>query len=240
MIPDAVYKINNKDPEDKKRYIRHLFDTIVPTYDLLNHVLSFGMDFLWRRRMFRYMRSVKNERAIDLCCGTGDVSRLLSKAGAGTVSLDFSSAMLERARRKGSLTGFCVAADASRMPFVDSTFSAATIAFGIRNIPDLDNFIREVIRVLKPGGEFVILELVRPRSALIRVLYYLYLRIILPVIGGLMSGKLFAYKYLSKTIETFVDPAELRDMLERYGLAGISQYPMTLGSAMIIVGKKGI
>lgn len=239
MTQPLAYELNNKNPDEKKRFIRNLFNSIVPTYDLLNHLLSFGTDILWRKRIFRHIHSVKDTLALDLCCGTGDLSLLLTKSGARTVSLDFSLNMLEKGKEKKALAGYCVAADASRLPFRDNIFNTATIAFGIRNIPDLHVFIKDVYRALAPGGELAILELVRPKNVFIKKLYPLYLRRILPIVGGIISGRLFAYKYLSKTIETFVDTDELRKILEEYGFKHVSHYPQTLGVAAIIVCKKG-
>lgn len=238
MTQPLAYELNNKNPDDKKRFIRHLFNSIVPTYDLLNHLLSFGTDILWRKRIFRHIHSVKETLALDLCCGTGDLSLLLTKSGARTVSLDFSLNMLKKGKQKNALAGYCVAADASRLPFRDNIFNTATIAFGIRNIPDLHVFIKDVYRTLAPGGEFAILELVRPKNALIKKLYPLYLRRIMPLVGGIISGRLFAYKYLSKTIETFVDTDELHTILEEYGFKNTSHYHQTFGVAAIIVCKK--
>jgi demethylmenaquinone methyltransferase/2-methoxy-6-polyprenyl-1,4-benzoquinol methylase len=238
MMPSLSYELNNKDPEDKKRFIRNLFDDIVPTYDLLNHLLSFGTDKLWRRRIFRHIRPLKDARALDLCCGTGDLSLLLHRHGAHTVSLDFSLNMLERGKLRKTLPGDCVAADASKLPFADGVFRSATIAFGIRNIPDLNNFIGEVHRVLEQGGEFVILELVRPRNRFIKIVYPIYLNKLLPFIGGLVSGQWKAYKYLSNTIRTFVDPDDLKLMLEQGGFSNVRLYPQTFGVAAIIVCKK--
>ncbi len=238
MKSKLAYELNNNDPEDKKRFIKNLFDDIVPTYDLLNHLLSFGTDKQWRRRIFRHIGSVKNRRALDLCCGTGDLSLLLHRHGARTVSLDFSLKMLGRGRQRNALKGDCVAADASRLPLADDSFGIATIAFGIRNIPDLNIFINDIFRVLEQGGEFAILELVRPRNRLVKMIYALYLNKLLPLIGGIVSGKRMAYKYLSNTIRTFVDPAELKVMLEQSGFRKVRIYPLTFGVAAIIVCKK--
>jgi demethylmenaquinone methyltransferase / 2-methoxy-6-polyprenyl-1,4-benzoquinol methylase len=238
MKSSLSYELNNKNPEDKKRFIKNLFDDIVPTYDLLNRVLSFGTDTLWRRRIFRHIHPVKDARALDLCCGTGDLSLLLYRRGAHTVSLDFSLNMLERGKHRKTLPGHCVAADASKLPFAAGAFMTATIAFGIRNIPDLNNFIREVYRVLGRGAEFAILELVRPRNRFVKTIYALYLNKLLPFIGGLVSGKRMAYKYLSNTIRTFVDPADLKLMLEQGGFRNVRLYPQTFGVAAIIVCEK--
>ena len=232
------YRINNKSPEEKKPYIQTLFDSIVPTYDLLNHVLSFGTDIFWRRKIFRLIETVKEKSAIDLCCGTGDLSLLLHKKGASVVSLDFSMSMLKRGIEKGALKNFPIAADASIIPFADNSFHVATIAFGIRNIPDLDNFIKEVQRILKPDGKLVILELVRPPNKIIGGVYSFYMGSILPVLGGIISGKITAYRYLSKTIATFVDPVTLQTLLEKYGFINISHYPQTFGVSTIMIGTK--
>ncbi len=237
-MKDYTYKIDNQNPEEKKRFVRKLFDSIVPTYDLLNHVLSMGTDILWRGNIFRHIQDVGNKKALDLCCGTGDLSLVLHRKGAETVSLDFSMNMLKRGLEKKAIKGFPVAADASRIPHKDNTFSVATIAFGIRNIPDIDNFIMEVFRVLKPGGELAILELVRPKNRLILFLYSIYLGKVLPFVGGIISGKRTAYQYLATTIETFIDPSGIKAMLENYGFKNVSIFPQTFGVAAIIVGRK--
>jgi len=232
------YEINNRNPEEKKRFVQRLFDSIVPTYDLLNHVLSMGTDMLWRRNIFRHINNIEGRRAIDLCCGTGDLSLLLHKNGAKVVSLDFSINMLKRGIAKKALKGRPISADACLIPFKDNTFTVASIAFGIRNIPDIDNFIKDVFRILVPGGQLAILELVRPKNKIVRMLYSFYLGTILPFIGGVISGRKAAYEYLSKTIFTFIDQLDLKDMLEKYGFCDVAFYPQTFGVATIIVCQK--
>ncbi len=239
MKTNISYEINNKTPEEKKLFIQNLFDSIVPTYDLLNHVLSMGTDIIWRKNIFRHINSLKDKKAIDLCCGTGDLSLLLHKKGAEIVSLDFSMKMLQRGIQKKALKGYPVSADASLIPFRDNTFSAATIAFGIRNIPDIDNFIKDAFRVLAPGGQLAILELVRPENIIVRVFYSFYLHKLLPFIGGIISGQKLAYNYLSKTISTFIDQPELKKMLLKYGFHKVTFHPQTFGVATIIVCEKG-
>lgn len=235
-----TYKINDHSPQEKKRFVRGLFDAIVPTYDLLNHVLSFGTDTLWRKNIFRHIQDVKNKPAIDLACGTGDLSRMMTDRGAFVTSLDFSLGMLSRGVAKQAITCFPVAGDATCLPFADSTFDVATIAFGIRNIPDINVFMDEVFRVLTPGGELVILELTRPENPLVRFGYTLYLTRLLPIIGGLISGHREAYQYLAKTISTFVRPAEIRGMLSEHGFSTSRLVPQCFGVAAIIIARKAV
>jgi demethylmenaquinone methyltransferase/2-methoxy-6-polyprenyl-1,4-benzoquinol methylase len=233
-----TYELNNDTPGEKKRYIRGLFDAIVPTYDLLNHLLSMGIDRIWRKNIFRVARPVADQRVIDLCSGTGDLSKLLHKKGGKTVSLDFSINMIRRGIEKKALKGDSVAADACKIPFKDNTFHTATISFGIRNIPDLDNFMEEVNRVLIPGGQLIILELTRPQSKVVNSVYKTYLGRVLPFVGGLVSGEKTAYQYLSGTIETFVDPGALQEMLERHDFIHVAHYPQTWQVATIMICEK--
>ncbi len=238
MKNTITYEIDNTAPEAKKRFIQNQFDAIVPTYDLLNHVLSMGTDILWRRNIFRHINKVRHKPAIDLCCGTGDLSLILHKKGARVTSLDFSRNMLKRGMDKQALKGSPIAGDAGLLPCRDNAFAVATIAFGIRNIPDINNFIKEVFRVLMPGGELVILELIRPKNKLIKFLYTYYLNTLIPFIGGIISGQKSAYNYLAGTIATFIDPFDLQKMLETYGFKSVCHYPQIFGVATIIICKK--
>ncbi len=239
-MPDYTYQINNQSPQERKRFIRSLFDRIVPTYDLLNHMLSFGTDILWRKNIFKHIQSINDKTVIDMACGTGDLSRLMTGRGASVVSLDFSLPMLERGVAKQAITRFPVAGDATCLPFVDNTFAVATIAFGIRNIPDINVFMDEVFRVLAPGGELVILELTRPRNALINFGYTFYLTRLLPIIGGLVSGHPEAYQYLAGTISTFIRPEEIKEMLSGHGFKATRVIPQCFGVAAIITAKKDV
>ncbi|MDY6970365.1 MAG: bifunctional demethylmenaquinone methyltransferase/2-methoxy-6-polyprenyl-1,4-benzoquinol methylase UbiE [Spirochaetota bacterium] len=238
MNDNFNYKINNIDPSEKKRFIRQLFDSIVPTYDLLNRLLSFGIDILWRRSIIRITHGVRDMAVLDLCCGTGDLSRILHRKGAELYSLDFSHEMILAGIKKQRLSGFTLVADASLLPFKDNSFHIATIAFGIRNIPDIDYFLSESFRTLRPGGTIAILELTRPPNKIVRFIYRFYLNIFIPTIGRMISGQKEAYRYLSKTISTFVSPNDLCSMLNFTGFTDIKLYRKTLGTATIITGKK--
>jgi demethylmenaquinone methyltransferase/2-methoxy-6-polyprenyl-1,4-benzoquinol methylase len=232
------YELDDRHPQERKRFIQQLFDAIVPTYDLLNRVLSMGTDVVWRLNIFRHIPALNGRPVVDLCCGTGDLSSLLHRKGGRVVSLDFSLKMLQRGVHKKALAGQPLAADASLLPFKPQTFDIACIAFGIRNIPDIKTFIREVEQALTPDGKLVVLELTRPPNKLVQAFYKLYLDHLLPLIGGLVSGQPLAYRYLSRTIATFVEPAELERMLSRGGFARVDHYPQSLGIATITVAHK--
>lgn len=232
------YEINNTDPSEKKRYIRSMFDSIVPTYDLLNRVLSGGVDIFWRRDLIRLTGGLKGKRVLDLCCGTGDLTRQLAKGGSDIFSLDFSFNMLKKGVEKGWLSGENISADAGRLPFKGESFDFLTIAFGIRNIPDVDVFLTESLRVLRPGGRLMILELTRPDNAFVRFGYNLYLTKILPFIGGLLSGKREAYSYLAGSISTFLDRDVLIERIKNAGFASVSYKRKTFGVATIYVCGK--
>ncbi|MCP4136063.1 MAG: ubiquinone/menaquinone biosynthesis methyltransferase [bacterium] len=241
MQENLSYQVNNNDPGERKRFIRRMFDSIVPTYDLLNRLLSMGIDTRWRKAVIRKAGDLRSTAVLDTCCGTGDLSKLFRKAGAALVSLDFSVPMLVKGRSQGWLGPEVVAADASNLPFKAGTFRFCTIAFGIRNIPDIDMFVRESARVLEPGGKLIILELTRPENPVVAFFYRFYLGTLLPVIGGIVSGKKEAYRYLSETISTFIDPPELAALLKRNGFPEVEREKKAFGIATIYVcGKPGI
>jgi ubiquinone/menaquinone biosynthesis methyltransferase len=229
-----AYEVNDSDPGDKKKNIRNLFDAIVPTYDLLNRLLSLGTDRIWRMQAVKELAPLANKKVLDLCCGTGDMSLLLRRKGAKTFSIDFSRQMVLKGVEKKRLDKRTTIADASRLPYKEESCDAAAIAFGIRNIPDLNLFLKEVQRVLVPGGRFLILELVRPRHPLVKVLYFAYLKGYLPIIGRLVSGNPDAYAYLAGTIATFIDFPSLKTLLKDHGFDKIRFTPKTMGVAAVI------
>ena len=229
-----TYELNNVNPDDKKQFIQKIFNSIVPTYNLLNHLLSFGIDKVWRRAALRKINNLKSKRVLDICCGTGDISFLLKQKGAKAVSVDFSRQMVLWGIRNNFISNLSSVADAACLPYKDNSFEAAIISFGIRNIPDLHYFLKEVRRVLTPSGRFVILELVRPKHPLIKLFYRIYLNGFLPLIGKLVSGNKNAYRYLAGTITTFINPSELLQLLKSYGFSNIIVETHTLGIAAVI------
>ncbi len=232
------YTIDNDNPHARKAKIRSMFDSIAKGYDRANRILSFGIDQSWRKKVVEHCECTKNDVVLDLCCGTGDLSALIRETGAHVVSLDFSYGMITKGREKGNIDELATVADASKLPFKDNIFTKVCISFGIRNIPDIDVFLEEVYRVLRPGGTFVILELTRPRHNIFRVFYFVYLYTLLPLLGGIIAKNYHAYRYLSKTIHTFIDPVTLSAMQEKHGFIDIQYKSMTLHIATMYISKK--
>ena len=220
-------------PEGKQ--VQSMFAAIAGRYDLLNHLLSGGMDLYWWRRMARTAGARKGTRFLDVAAGTGDSSIALAKRGAEVVSTDFTQAMLRlgpvKFERKGlrDRVWASSAADAQRLPFQDRTFDGITICYGIRNVEDRARAYSEFHRVLKPGGRLVILEFSRPPSALVRGLYDWYSLRILPKIGAWISGDRSAYSYLPESIRGFPDQARLAAELEEAGFEKVNWTNLTGG-----------
>lgn len=232
------YTVNNDTPNERKANIRSMFDSIVNGYDRANRILSFGIDQLWRKKVVEQLELKPTDVVLDVCCGTGDLSTLIRSAGAHVVSVDFSYSMIQKGRDKGNIDELAAVADASKLSFKDKIFTKVCISFGIRNIPDIDIFLEEVYRVLRPGGTLTILELTRPRYSFFRLLYFMYLYTILPILGGIIAGNFRAYRYLTKTIHTFIDPPTLTAIHEKHGFIDVKITPMTLHIATMYISKK--
>ena len=233
MKTPISYTIDDRNPGERKRFVRGLFDDIVPTYDLVNRVLSLGLDRGWRRSTVLLAGELPGKRVLDLCCGTGDLSVLFGRRGAAVFSVDFSREMILEGTRKGALQGGTLVADACRLPVGGGRFHVAAVAFGLRNIPDLVHFLDEVHRVLVPGGRLLILELTRPSNPIVRLFFSFYLHLVLPLLGGLISGKPLAYRYLSRTIATYPDPRLLEGHLRSSGFQRITHHRKCFGAATI-------
>lgn len=229
---------------DKHRYVRRIFSEIAPRYDFLNHLLSFNVDRAWRRRALKELAWDRHPDGVylDLCAGTLDVAALLARQpgfGGLVVGADFAEPMLRAGRGKAPLeTVVPVAADALCLPLADGSASGAVVAFGIRNVTDLDAALAEVSRVLAPDARFVILEFTTPRTPIVRALYGLYFHHVLPVVGGLVSGQRTAYRYLPRSVAHFPAEPELARHMESAGFRRVRWYPMTLGIAAVHVGER--
>jgi demethylmenaquinone methyltransferase/2-methoxy-6-polyprenyl-1,4-benzoquinol methylase len=230
--------------DEKRAYVQRIFSQIAPRYDLLNHLLSFNIDKGWRRKA---IAALGWERApagayVDLCAGTLDVSAELSRRPGfrgRVVGADFAEPMLRAGLGKAPATVVSpVVADALELPLPDDTASGAIVAFGIRNVADLDRGLREVHRVLEPGAKFVILEFTTPRSRAVRAGYHLYSHHLLPLIGGLISGHGSAYRYLPKSIANFPIEEQLAARMRSAGFVNVEWRTLTFGVAAIHVGTK--
>ncbi len=233
--------------------VREMFTSIAPRYDLLNHVLSFNVDRLWWRRTARtFARILAQPDAVvlDLCCGTGDMTFALCKQAGScnpqVLGADFSHAMLQRARLKSldkisqdgkSAIPQWIEADALCLPFPDQHFSLVTAAFGFRNLADYDAGLREIVRVMRPGGECGILDFSEPKG-IIGHLYRLYFKQVLPRVGTMLSGVRGPYAYLPDSVERFPEPQEMLARMRRAGFREASWMPYTFGIAGLYRGRK--
>ena len=225
--------------------IRKLFDTIAPTYDFLNHLLSLRRDFYWRKMAVRELKGVEGW-ILDVATGTGDIAiRIIQHNGyqKKVFGLDFSEPMIKRARQKILRKGLRQSIDLSRgdaieLPFRENTFGASIIAFGLRNIPNKEQALFEMIRVIKKGGKVIVLEFTFPRDKLMRKLYPLYFKKFLPWLGGMISGDKGAYAYLPESVTQFPHAEDYGEMLKRSGLEEIRSQRLTFGIASIISGIK--
>lgn len=224
-----------------------MFDGIAPTYDLLNHLLSWGRDCAWRRRAAERLDAHRPIKVVDLATGTGDLLICLLRRRSNVteaVGLDVSANMLEICRRKLSRLGLAgrarlVRSDACATPLADGSFDAATVAFGIRNASSPAAMLGEIHRVLRPGGTVLIVEFSLPRRRVMRRLYLAYLRVAVPFIGGLVSRDGLAYRYLNESIEQFCRAGDLVSLIRGAGFSDVSVIPLTFGIASIYTGVKG-
>ena len=229
---------------EKRAYVREVFERIAPTYDLLNHLLSLNIDRRWRREAIAELHWERAPAAtyLDLCAGTLDVAAQLAKSrgfAGRIVAADFAEPMLRAGRAKPPRgTTAPVVGDALRLPLRDESVSGAIVAFGIRNVADLDAALREVRRVLRPRGRLVILEFSTPRTRLVRAAYHAYFHHVLPAVGGLLSGHGSAYRYLPRSVASFPGEEELAERLRLAGFTGVSWRSLTLGIAALHVGVR--
>ncbi len=193
--------------------VNQLFAAIAPRYDRINDLQSFGMHHRWKDRLVRLASLIAGDRALDVCCGTGDIAERLAATGASTTGLDFTEEMLAVARARNSAVHVSRSAfesrltylqgDAMSLPFEDNSFDGVTVGFGLRNLAEWQVGLREMHRVAKPGGRLLVLDFGRPDNALWRSLYFAYLRMIVPVYGKLFCGNLSAYAYILESLKAY-------------------------------------
>ena len=233
-------------PDKTPGRIAGMFDAIAPRYDLLNHVLSVGLDRGWRERAVDALQLPNGARVIDLCTGTGDVAVAIARRSAGhsVVGVDFAAAMLRLGLEKVSSLDLgsrirLVRGDATQIPVGSGTCDAATIAFGIRNVVAPERALAELARVLRPGARLAILEFGQPRIPGVRTLYSWYFRYLLPFVGRLVSKHQSAYSYLPASVGTFPPPAEFARLIESQGFRAVSAVPLTFGIVYLYIAERG-
>jgi len=237
-----------RDRESAAKAVREMFTSIAPRYDLLNHILSFNIDRVWWWRTARRFAAILKRpeaRVLDLCCGTGDMTfALRRRAGSASPQIlgaDFSHAMLQRAAAKGKGTTLrapqWIEADALRLPFPDGHFNLVTAAFGFRNLADYDAGLREIARVLAPGGECGILDFGEP-GGLLGQCYRVYFKNVLPKIGTMISGVRGPYAYLPASVERFPAQDEMLGRMRQAGFREASWTPYTFGVAGLYRGVR--
>lgn len=231
--------------QPKEKFVHEVFESIAPKYDLMNDVLSFRRHKAWRKRTMKRMAIKPGDTAIDLCCGTCDWTIAMAQAsGSGRiVGLDFSRNMLELGRRKVQEVGLgqqveLMEGNAMALPFPDNTFDYATIGFALRNVPDLVQVIKEMRRVVKPGGMVVSLELSKPVWQPFKSIYYFYFQRILPLLGRLLAKRYEQYKWLPESLIHFPDHQELARIFRECGLTRVEARPFSGGIAALHLGIK--
>lgn len=229
--------------EGKAEAIEDMFDAIAPRYDLLNRVLSLGIDQYWRSRAVRLLADEQPKRVLDVATGTADLAIKAERVlhPRSVVGIDLSAEMLERGRKKVKRYGLSsrislVEGDAEDLPFDDDSFDAALVAFGVRNFEDLDAGLDGIARVLRPGGRLVVLEFSQPRTFPIKQLYGWYSRHVLPRIGGTLSPDQGAYEYLPSSVAAFPDGSDFLNRMEECGFEDLLWTPLTFGIASLYRG----
>ncbi len=230
----------------KKEFVREMFDSIAPTYDRLNHILSLDVDRLWRRHAIKAVVDGTAQQILDVACGTGDSTIAIARSaapGSRITGADISEGMMALVRSKAEKAGVAdrislQVADGEDLPFGEGSFDRVTCAFGIRNFEHKELGLKEFYRVLKPCGRVVILELSLPGNKWLRKLYDLYFCHLLPKIGGLVSGEKEAYRYLPASVHGFPPEGEFRRMMEAAGFRDVTGKALTFGLCRMFTGEK--
>lgn len=230
--------------EGKKPHIERMFDSIAPRYDVLNRVLSGGVDQQWRRVVMKEVLEARPDRLLDVATGTADLALMAARKGVPKViGVDIANQMLEVGRVKVTKADLddrveLLNGDAEKLPFSDQQFDVATVAFGVRNFEDLAAGLQQIHRVLRPGGKLVVLEFSRPKAFPIKQLYAFYNRYVLPFVGRLVSGDSGAYTYLPESIAVFPEGDAFLNWMKEAGFEGRRARRLTFGIASVYVGHR--
>ena len=225
----------------KREQVEHMFDAIAPRYDLLNRLFSLGVDRAWRRRVLGILREEPVERLLDLATGTADLALLCARHARSVVGADISEGMLSHGRTKVARARLSdrvelVRAASESLPFPDGRFDAVTVAFGVRNFDDLDRGLREMRRVLRPGGRVLVLEFSKARG-LMGALFRLYFHRVMPVVGRWVSGDASAYSYLPRSVDAFPEGPAFEQRLRAAGFDGIASRRLSGGIATLYTAR---
>jgi demethylmenaquinone methyltransferase/2-methoxy-6-polyprenyl-1,4-benzoquinol methylase len=240
-MPVVPYK---EKAASKKEQVAEMFDGISPKYDFLNHLLSVGIDRLWRKKAIRLLAPGQPKKILDVATGTGDFAiEALKLNPQKIVGVDISEGMLQVGREKMKKLGVenvveMRKGDSERLPFSDNSFDAVIVSFGVRNFENLEKGLRDMNRVLKTGGTCVVLEFSKPRNALFKAVYNFYFKYITPTIGGFFSRDRAAYSYLPESVQAFPDGADFLRIYEAAGFTQTQCIPLTFGISSIYLGKK--
>lgn len=231
--------LTNKVPENE---VNHLFSRVAANYDLMNNVISLGVQNIWRQEFLKQVRAKPQAECLDLCCGTGTSTFALSKKFRLVTGLDFNQEMLARAKEKAKKHHLqakvkLVQGDAMHLPFADNSFACVSICFGLRNVPDAAQTIAEAYRVLQPGGQFLILEMSQPTKPFIRLAWQKYF-CLFPYLANLVHSKVADYQYLSRTSQEFLTAVQLKKLLEQQGFAQTAIKRLTFGAGALHSGFK--
>jgi demethylmenaquinone methyltransferase/2-methoxy-6-polyprenyl-1,4-benzoquinol methylase len=231
--------------KSKEEFVHSVFESIAPKYDLMNNILSFRQHKYWRRFTMKRMNVQAGQTAIDLCCGTCDWTISLAQASqqGQIIGLDFSQNMLDYGALKLQEQGLeqqvtLIRGNAMSLPYEDNSFDYATIGFALRNVPDLVQVIKEMQRVVKPGGKVVSLELSKPTWQPFKTMYYFYFQKVLPLLGKLIVKRYEQYKWLPESLIHFPDHKQLAGIFRDVGLTDVEAYPLTGGIAALHIGTK--
>lgn len=223
--------------EEKRVRVREMFDRIAPRYDALNRIMSLGLDQRWRRRALDKIAVGPADFVVDLACGTGDFCELVEARGARAVGVDFAREMLRQAQSRG-LRFPKVQGDGEWLPFGTASVDVVTCGFALRNFVSLEGVLREIARIVRPGGRIALVDVDRPAFGPLRAAHSLYFDRVVPFVGGLLSDR-SAYRYLPKSTAYLPPPAAIRTLLSGAGFLELEREVLLLGSAQILTGVRG-
>lgn len=231
------------DDRSKREQVERMFDAISPKYDLLNRMFSLGVDQGWRRKVIRLVAAEPVEKLLDVATGTADLAIMAAKVAGHVTGVDISDGMLAQGRVKVEQKGLqeritLQQADSAALPFADGSFDAVTVAFGVRNYEDLDRGLREMLRVLRPGGRLFVLEFSKPQHTPMRQLFRFYFHRVMPLVGRLVSKDSAAYTYLPQSVDAFPEGSRFLDLLTKAGGREAKARALTGGIATLYTTRK--